>query len=156
MDLAIELVHSVSVVRDHISVRLNLQVVPVNVLVVLAAFLSCVVNAILEAGNRLTKGFSSNKHVAGLGDLELISVLAEESSIGVKGINSLMKIWGGRVGRRSRLIATVVLVFGITVVKVIVNFGMVFTILVVILVLAGICNSGQKNSSDFHCLHLRL
>ena len=110
MDLAIELVHSVSVFRDHISVLLNLRVVLENVCVVLAAFLSCVVNAILEAGNRLTKGFSSNKHVASLGDLELISVLAEESSIGVKGINSLMKIWGSRVGRRSRLIATVVLV----------------------------------------------
>lgn len=108
--LAIKLVHSVSVFRDLISVPLNLQVVSVNVLVIFTAFLPCVVDAILEAGNRLAKGFSSNKHVASLGNLELISVLTEESSIGVKCIDSMMKIRGGRVGRRSCLVATVMLV----------------------------------------------
>ena len=156
VNLAIEFVHSISVFSDHISVVGNLKVVSVNVLIILAALLPCVVDAILEPGNRLTKGFSSNKHVSGLGNLELISVLAEESSISVKSIDSLMKIRGGRVGRRSCLVAAVVLVIRIVVVEMLIKIRSVFTISVVILGLAGEGNGGQKSSCDFHCLHLRL
>ena len=127
VDLAIELVHSVSVFTDHVSVPLNLQIVSVNVLIVLAALLSRVVDSVLEAGDRLTEGFSSNKHVTGLGNLELVSVLTEESSIGVESINSLMKIRGGWVGWRSRLVATVMLMTLVIVIEMFVEIRSVFS-----------------------------
>lgn len=127
VDLAVELVHSVSVFTDHVSIPLDLQIVSVNVLIVLAAFLSRVVDSVLEAGDRLTEGFSSNKHVTGLGNLELVSVLTEESSIGVKSINSLMKIRGGWVGWGSRLVTTVMLMIRVIVIVMIVEIRSVFS-----------------------------
>ena len=110
---------------------------PINVLIVLATFLSCVVDTVLEACDRLAEGFSSNKHISSLGDLELISVLAEKSTIGIESIDSLMKIRCGRVGRRSCLIATIVLVTCISVIVMFVHCGLMFTIVVVVASLNG-------------------
>lgn len=157
VDLAIELVHSVSVFIDHASVIFNLQIVPVNVLVVLAALLSCVVDSVLEAGDRLTEGFGSNKHVTGLGNLELVSVFTEESSISVESINSLMKIRSCWVGWGSSLIATVMRVLVVIVIVMLVEIGSVFTVLVSVLGFDGEGDSGKKKScGSFHGLLFRL
>lgn len=56
--------------------------------------LSSGLNTRLKTLDSLTKSFGTNKHVTSLGDLKLISVLTEQGAIGIKRIDSFIKLGG--------------------------------------------------------------
>lgn len=89
VDASIKSVESVSVFSDLNSVPSDVLIVVINALVVLSDFVSSVVDAVLEARNGLTEGFGTDEHVTCFGNLELVSVLTEESTVSVESTDSL-------------------------------------------------------------------
>ena len=106
----------VSVLLDLTLVVLNVGVVLIDGVIVVANMDLGVVDAVLEGSDGLTESLSADKHVAGLGDLELVAVLSEEGAVGVEVVNGLMEVRDGGVGRGSGLVSTVVMVISIVVI----------------------------------------
>ena len=155
VDAAIESVESISVFSDGLSVPGDLLVVVVDGGVVLADLSAGVVDAVLEAGDGLADGLSADEHVAGLGNLELVSVLTEESTVGIESIDSRVEIGSSGVSWRGSAVATVVLMAVIVVVVMIVQF--VVGVLAGIVVVTGNGGSSDKGSgNNSHCLQLSL
>ena len=155
MDAAIKSVESISVISDGLSVPGDLLVVVVDGGVVLADLSAGVVDAVLEAGDGLADGLSADEHVAGLGNLELISVLTEESTVSVESIDGLVEIGSSRVSWRGSAVTTIVLMGVIVVVEMIVQI--VVGVLASVVVVTGNGGSSDKGSgNNSHCLQLSL
>ena len=118
---AIELVESVKVLNDLFAVVLNIGVVLVDVTVVVEDVDAGVSDTVLEGSDGLAESLSSDKHVSGLGNLELVSVLTEKGSVNVESIDSVVKIGNGWVRWGSGLGSTVMHVSGIGVIVVVVG-----------------------------------
>ena len=116
VDAVVELVEFSSVRDDLLSVVLDVGVVLVDVTVVVVDVDVGVSDAILKGGDRFTDSLSADKHVAGLGNLELISVLTEEGAVGIEGSDGLLKVGDLGVGGRRGLISTVMKMAGVRVV----------------------------------------
>lgn len=99
VNTAVKGVKSVSVLSDLLSVPGDLLIVVINSLIILRNLSSGVMNAVLKAGDRLTESLGTNEHVASLSNLELVSVLTEESAVGVESTDCLLEVGGSGVGR---------------------------------------------------------
>lgn len=139
VDASVKSVKSVSVLSDLNSVPGNLLIVVLNALIVRSDLSSGVVDAVLEGANGLTEGFGTNEHVTSLGNLKLVSVLTEESTVGVESTNSLLEVRGSGVCGGGSCLTTVFGVRSIGVVVMTVDF-----LAVVLIVLFG--GDGGVNS----------
>jgi len=121
VDAGLKTVKSISVLRNLVSVPGDISVVVINVGIIIAHLLSCVVDAMLEGSDRLTNSFSANEHVASLGNLKLVSVFTEQGTVSVESIDSFVEIGSSGVGRGCSAITAIVLVSGIVVIVVIIE-----------------------------------
>ena len=146
-NLTVESGETGAVLDDLSAVVLDVGVVLINITVVVVDVDSAVSETVLERGNGLADGLSSDKHVTGLGNLELISVLTEESTVGVESINGLVKLGGSRVSWRSGLSSTVMVMSGIVVI--VVSVRSVVRISMGVIGTLGI--DGSSGSSEHGC-----
>ena len=102
----------------------------------------------LEASDGGAESLGTDQHVTSLGNLKLISVLTEESAVGVEGVNGGIEFWRIGVSGRSWLIATVVLVRDIVVIVVTVELVMACTS-----VLTKFSGGGECEHSCCECVH---
>lgn len=110
-----------------------------------------VMDAVLEGSDGLAEGLSTDEHVAGLGDLELVAVLSEEGAVGVEVVDGLLEVGNRGVSRGGGLGATVVVMLGVVVVVVAVELVVWVDVVVITLHLGGSGSSDEKRSSEsFH------
>ena len=121
VDFALEIDKSRSVLGNLVSVPLNLLVVLIDEIVVVLDAVPSIVDAVLQGSDGLTDGFSADEHVTGLGNLELVSVLTEQSSVSVERVHGLAEVRGGRVGWGSSRVSSVVVVNRVVVVVVVIQ-----------------------------------
>ena len=88
-----------SVISNQLSVIINILIVNVDVLVIAVNKLTCGLNTCLQTRDCFTESFGSDKHVTCLGDLKLISVLTEESSVRVESVHGFREFGSAGIGR---------------------------------------------------------
>lgn len=128
VDASVKSLKSASVISDLNSVPGNLLIVVLNASIVRRDLSSGVVDAVLEGADGLTESFGTNEHVTSLCNLKLVSVLTEESTVGVESTNSLLEVRGSGVCGGGSCITTVVGVTSIAVVVMIVELNSVVLI----------------------------
>jgi len=128
--MGVQVVHSFSILTDHASVPVHLLVVGIELLVVLSNLPVSSVHSILQGRDGLSKGLSADKHVTSLGNLKLISMLTEEGSVSIEGVDGFIEIWGSGVGWRGGTVSTVVIVVLIVVIEVVIQAREVLSIFV--------------------------
>lgn len=94
VDAAIENVELFSVLCNQLSVIRNVLIVDIDVLVIAVNVLSGGLHTLLKTLDSFAKSLSANKHVTGLGNLELISVLTEQCTVSVERIDSFGELGG--------------------------------------------------------------
>ena len=145
VDLAVKGDQSVLVLNDLLSVILDVGVVLIDVLVIHVDVVAHVADAVTEGSNGLTKGLSTDEHVTGLHDLELISVLTEESTMGIEDIDGSAEVGHHWVGGGGSLATTVMVMLGVRVIV-----GLVGSPVVALDVLGldGSSSGGHQGSSE--------
>ena len=116
MDAAVKDMKSLPIILNQLSVISNILVIDINILVIAVDILAGGLHTLLKTLDSLTERLSSNQHISCLGNLELISMFTEKSTIRVESIDSLGELGSAGVGRRGGLVTTVVVVLTITIV----------------------------------------
>lgn len=150
VNMGVQAVHSFSIFANHASVPVHLLVVGVELLVVISNMSVSSVHSILKARDRLSKSLSADKHVTGLSNLKLVSMLAEEGSVSVKGVDGFIEVRGSGVGWRGGSISTVVIVGCIIVIEVVIQVGEMLSILVHLGLLGERDGSEECGGKGFH------
>ena len=87
-----------SVFSNQLSVIINILIVDVDVLVIAVNKLTGGLNTCLKTRDSFTESLGSNKHITRLGDLKLISVLTEESTVRVESVHGFGELGSARIG----------------------------------------------------------
>ena len=127
VDAAIENVELFSVLCNQLSVIRNVLIVDIDVLVIAVNVLSGGLHTLLKTLDSFAKSLSANKHVTGLGNLQLISVLTEQRTVSVERIDSFGELGGIGVSGWSRLVTTV-MVMGVIIIVVMIIELVVFVL----------------------------
>ena len=122
---AVKDVEGLSVILNKLSVVGDVHVVVVDSLIVVTDGLAGFVHAFLELGDGLAESLSTDEHVSGLGNLELVSVFTEKGAVGVESIDGLGELRCVGVCGGGGLVATVVVVGGVVVIVMIVQLVVV-------------------------------
>ena len=116
MDAAVKDMKSLPIILNQLPVISNILVIDINILVIAVNILAGGLHTLLKTLDSLTERLGSNEHISCLGNLELISMFTEKSTIRVESINSLGELGSAGVGRRGGIVTTVVVVLIITIV----------------------------------------